>query len=117
LLAKLDQLLIDNPGFAMRTATLSMFALYLCSPRLKEYAYFELAIYAAVLVVDLPAIGIAAASIVAIVVPMLAMGSPTTFVNTFGQPIAALFCFYIFLRDLYPSFDRLKANGPVRSAY
>jgi hypothetical protein len=37
-----------------------MLALYLCAPRLKKYAYFELAIYAAMLVVDLPAIGIAA---------------------------------------------------------
>ena len=58
---KLDQLLIDNPRFAIRIATLSMLALYLCAPRLKEYAYFKLAIYAAMLVVDLPAIGIAAA--------------------------------------------------------
>jgi len=60
-LKKLDQLLIDNPRFAIRIATLSMLALYLCAPRLKKYAYFELAIYAAMLVVDLPAIGIAAA--------------------------------------------------------
>ena len=37
----------------MRLATLSMFALYLCVPRLKEYAYFEMAIYAAMLVADL----------------------------------------------------------------
>lgn len=111
LLEKLDRLLIDNPGFAMRMATLSMFALYLCSPRLKEYAYFELAIYVAMLVVDLTAIGMATVFTVSIVAPMLAMGSANAFVNTFGQTIAALFCFQIFLADLYPSFDRLKADG------
>jgi hypothetical protein len=112
-LEKLDQLLIDNPGFAMRMTTLSMLALYLCAPRLKEYGYFELAIYAAILVVDLPAIGIAAVFTVTIVAPMLAMGSSNAFANTFGQTIAALFCFQIFLLDFYPSFYRLKANRTV----
>lgn len=110
-LEKLDRLLIDNPQFAMRLATLSMFALYLCSPRLKEYAYFELAIYAATLVVDLTAIGIATVFTVSIVAPMLAMGSANAFVNTFGQTIAALCCFQIFLADIYPSFDRLKMSS------
>jgi hypothetical protein len=110
-LKKLDQLLIDNPRFALRLTTLSMFALYLCAPRLKEYAFFELAIYAAMLVVDLPAIGIAAVFVAAIVAPMLATGSPNAFVNTFGPTIAAVFCFEIFLLDLYPSFGRLKGNG------
>jgi len=110
-LKKLDQLLIDNPRFAMRMATLSMLALYLCVPRLKEYAYFELAIYAAILVVDLPAMGIAAVFTATIVVPMLATESPNTFVNTFSQTIVALFCFEIFLLDLHRSFFRLKKNA------
>jgi hypothetical protein len=110
-LKKLDQLLIDNPRFAMRMAVLSMLALYLCVPRLKEYAYFELAIYAAILVVDLPAMGIAAVITASIVVPMLATESPNAFVNTFSQTIVALFCFEIFLLDLRPSFFRLKKNG------
>ena len=110
-LSKLDRLLMDSPRFAMRLATLSMFALYLCVPRLKEYAYFEMAIYAAMLVADLPAIGIAAVCIGGIVVPALTIGSPNAFVNTYGQTVAALFCFEVFLLDLRPSFFRLKTNG------
>jgi len=89
-----------------------MFALYLCAPRLKEYAYFELAIYAAMLVVDLPAIGIAAVFTAAIVAPMLATESHNAFVNTYSQTMAALVCFWIFLLDLH-SFFRLQRNGEV----
>ncbi len=110
-LKKLDQWLIDNPQFAIRLATLSMLALYLCAPRLKEYAYFEMAIYAAMLVVDLPAIGMATVFTVAIVAPLLAAGSHNALVNTYGQTIAALFCFGILLADLHPSFVRLGKNG------
>ncbi len=112
----LDQLLIDNPRFAMRLATLSMLALYLCAPRLKEYAYFEMAICAAMLVVDLPAIGIASFFTAAIVVPMLANGSHYAFVNTYGQTIASLFCFEILLVDLHPSFVRLKKDGAIAAS-
>jgi hypothetical protein len=111
-LQKLDQLLIDNPRFALRIAVLFMFALYLCVPRLKEYAYFELAIYAAILVVDLPAIGIAAVFTATIVAPMLATESHNAFVNTYSQTMAALVCFWIFLLDLH-SFFRLQRNGEV----
>lgn len=115
-LKRLDQLLIDNPRFAMRTAALSMLALYLCAPRLKEYAYFEIAIYAAMLVVDLPAIGMATVFTAAIVVPMLATGSHYAFVNTYGQTIASLFCFEILLADLHPSFVRLGKVGAIATS-
>lgn len=110
-LRKLDRLLLDNPQFAMRLAMLSMLALYLCVPRLKEYTYFEMAMYAAMLVADLPAIAIAAVCIGGIVVPALAIGSPAALVNTFGQTVAALFCFEVFLLDLRPCFFRLRTNG------
>ena len=115
-LKRLDQLLIDNPRFAMRTAALSMLALYLCAPRLKEYAYFEIAIYAAMLVVDLPAIAMATVFTAGIVVPMLANGSHYAFVNTYGQTIASLFCFEILLADLRPSFVRLGKVGAIATS-
>jgi hypothetical protein len=93
-----------------------MLALYLCAPRLKEYAYFEIAIYAAMLVVDLPAIAMATVFTAGIVVPMLANGSHYAFVNTYGQTIASLFCFEIFLADLRPSFVRLGKVGAIATS-
>lgn len=69
--ARLDRWLIDHPRTAMRIMVLAMFAIYLCSPRLKEYSFFELALYAAILLVDLPAVALAAALIVGLLVPSL----------------------------------------------
>lgn len=63
----LDDWLMDHPDAAMRITVLAMFALYLCAPRLKVYAFFEAALYAAVLIVELPA---------AMVAIMLTMASP-----------------------------------------
>jgi hypothetical protein len=48
-----DGWLINHPEAAMRITVLAMYALYLCAPRLKEYAFFEVTLYAAVLVVEL----------------------------------------------------------------
>jgi hypothetical protein len=53
LLQAFDGWLIKHPEAAMRITVLAMYALYLCAPRLKEYAFFEVALYAAVLVVEL----------------------------------------------------------------
>jgi hypothetical protein len=53
LLQAFDDWLINHPEAAMRITVLVMYALYLCAPRLKEYAFFEVALYAAVLVVAL----------------------------------------------------------------
>jgi hypothetical protein len=108
-LEKLDQFLIDNSRFAMRIATLTMLALYLCAPRLKEYAFFELAIYAATLVVDLPTKWLAVTLAVTIAGPIVASGSQISqFIYQFNQTIAALFCYGVLLLDLYPTFLRLK---------
>lgn len=76
-----------------------MYALYLCSPRLKEYAFFELAIYAAVLIVDLPAMAIVAVLTVAILIPTSVSISGGAIEGGFLQLVAALLCFWVFLAD------------------
>jgi hypothetical protein len=109
----LDQFLIDNSRFAMRVATLTMLALYLCTPRLKEYSFFELAIYAAMLVVDLPAKWLSVILAVTIAAPIVANGlQMSQFIDQFNQTIAAVFCYAVLLRDLYPAFMRLKKKQP-----
>ncbi|GLR89331.1 hypothetical protein [Bradyrhizobium iriomotense] len=99
LATRLDRWLIDHPGEAARITVLAMYALYLCSPRLKEYAFFELAIYAAVLIVDLPAMAIVAVLTVAILIPTSVSISGGAIEGGFLQLVAALLCFWIFLAD------------------
>ncbi|WFU41080.1 hypothetical protein QA640_00565 [Bradyrhizobium sp. CB82] len=96
---RIDQWLIDHPREAARITVLAMYALYLCSPRLKEYAFFELAIYAAVLVVDLPAMAITAVLTVAILIPTSVSISGGAIEGSFLQLVAALLCFWVFLAD------------------
>jgi hypothetical protein len=96
-LRALDNWLTDHPVAAMRITVLAMYALYLCAPRLKEYAFFELALYAAVLVVDLPALMMAAVLTVAVGVPTLASVSGSAFMGGFGQLTIGLFCFWLLL--------------------
>ncbi|OAF06069.1 hypothetical protein AYJ54_20495 [Bradyrhizobium centrolobii] len=96
-LQALDQWLMDHPGAAIRFTVLAMYALYLCAPRLKEYAFFELALYACVLIVDLPATALAAVLTVAIIAPALASFSGSAFVGGFGQLATALICFWLLL--------------------
>ena len=98
-LERLDRGLIDHPGQATRITALSMYALYLCSPRLKEYAFFELAIYAAVLIADLRPMALAAVLTCGIALPNLASISGSTLLESFGQAAAALVCFWIMLFD------------------
>lgn len=95
-LRALDAWLVDHPDAAMRITVLTMYGLYLCAPRLKEYAFFEVALYAAVLVVDLPAALMAAVLTVAIAIPTLATVSGV-FVDGFGQLTIALICFWLLL--------------------
>lgn len=95
-LARFDRWLMDHPRAAMRLVLLAMYALYICAPRLKEYAFFELALYAAVLVLDLPAAALATVMAVAIVTPMLAI-SGNLFMGGFAQLATALVCFWILL--------------------
>ena len=97
LLARLDRWLIDHPQAAMRVTVLAMYGLYLCSPRLKEYAFFELAIYAAVLIVDLPAAALAAVLTIGIAVPTLVSLSGMSIEGNFIQIAVALVCFWIML--------------------
>ncbi len=111
-LAMLDRWLIDHPGMAKRITVLAIYALYLCAPRLKEYAFFELALYAAVLVVDLPAAALAAVLTVAIVAPTLASIFGNAFMGGFGQLATALVCFWILLpRRSEPSGLVVRAAG------
>ncbi|MBB4368824.1 hypothetical protein GGD63_001603 [Bradyrhizobium sp. cir1] len=97
LLQALDDWLVDHPGAAMRITVLAMYALYLCTPRPKEYTFFQVALYAAVLVVDLPAVVMVAALSVAVAIPILASASVTAFMGGYGQLTLALICFWILL--------------------
>jgi hypothetical protein len=92
-----DDWLVDHPDAAMRITVLAMYALYLCAPRLKEYAFFEVALYAAILIVDLPAAIVAAVLMVAVVIPTLASVSGNAFMGGFGQLTIALTCFWLLL--------------------
>ena len=106
---RLDAFLINNPRFAMRIATLGMIGLYVCVPRLKSYAFFELAIYAAMLVADLPRKSLAVVLAIAIAVPAIASGAQIwQFAYQFNQTVGAVFCYGILLLDVYPAFLRLK---------
>ena len=97
LLQAFDGWLIGHPEAAMRIAVLAMYALYLCAPRLKEYAFFEVALYAAILVVELPAAMMAAVLAIAVVIPTLASVSGIAFMGGFGQLAIALICFWLLL--------------------
>lgn len=96
---RLDRWLIDHPAEATRITVLAMYALYLCSPRLKEYAFFELAIYAAVLIVDLRAMAMAAVLTVAILIPTSVSIFGGAIEGGFLQLVAAQLCFWVFLAD------------------
>lgn len=97
LLTRLDRWLMDHPRAAMRITVLAMFALYLSSPRLKEYAFFELALYAAVLIVDLPATALAAFLAAGLACPALISLLGTAFEGSFILLIIALASFWILL--------------------
>ncbi|MCP3409551.1 hypothetical protein [Bradyrhizobium sp. CCGB01] len=93
----LDDWLMEHPDAAMRITVLTMYAIYLCAPRLKEYAFFEVALYAAVLIVNLPAATMAAVLTVGVAIPTLASISGITFRGGFGQLTFALICFWLLL--------------------
>jgi hypothetical protein len=105
---RLDRWLMDHPRAALRVTVLAMFALYLSSPRLKEYAFFELALYAAVLVVDLPAMALAGILTVGVAFPTLIslLGAP--FEGSFILLVIALICFWIVLIDFCAEPRRLE---------
>ncbi len=96
-MARLDRWLIDNRREALRITALAMLALYLCAPRLKEYAFFEPALYSAVLIVDLPATILAAVLIVGVAVPTFVSLSGVPIEGSIVQLAAALVCFWITL--------------------
>jgi hypothetical protein len=97
LLQAFDDWLINHPEAAMRITVLVMYALYLCAPRLKEYAFFEVALYAAVLVTSLSAVMMAAVLAIAVAIPTLASVSGIAFMGGFGQLAIALICFWLLL--------------------
>ncbi|WP_245444159.1 hypothetical protein [Bradyrhizobium sp. Y36] len=109
--SQLDRWLMDHPRAAMRITVLAMFALYLCSPRLKEYAFFELALYAAILVADLPVRPLAAFLSVGLIAPALISLTRTTLEGTFVLLVAALICFWILLLDFRAEPERLEMEG------
>ncbi|WP_063682576.1 glycosyltransferase 87 family protein [Bradyrhizobium stylosanthis] len=97
LLSAFDDWLVHHPAAAMRITVLAMYALYLCTPRPKEYTFFQVALYAAVLIADLPAALMVAALAVAVFIPILASASVTAFMGGYGQLTLALICFWILL--------------------
>ncbi|MHC4042699.1 hypothetical protein [Bradyrhizobium sp. 23AC] len=99
LLVRLDRWLMDHPRAAMRITVLAIFALYLSSPRLKEYAYFEPALYAAILLVDLPATALAAALTVGLLMPSLIFVTGISLEGNFIQLFSALMFFWVLLLD------------------
>ena len=108
--ARLDRWLIDHPREALRITTLAMYALYLCAPRLKEYAFFELALYGAILIVDLPAAALAAVLMTGVAVPTLASLAGLPIEGGFVQLAAALVCFWIML-GAWPSASALVVRA------
>ena len=96
-LRALDDWLMNHPDAAMRITVLTMYALYLCAPRLKEYAFFEVALYAAILITSLPAATMAAVLTIGVAIPTLASVSGITFMGGFGQLTIALICFWLLL--------------------
>ena len=114
---RLDRRLLANPRFAMRLATLAMLALALCAPRLREYSFFGLAVYAAMLVADLPPRELAVLFAVAIVGPLYAdlpgSRSALPYIAHFAQTLAAVFCYVVLLLDLKPAFTRLAPAGQI----
>lgn len=111
ILLRLDRWLIDHPQAALRLTMLAMYALYLCSPRLKEYAFFELALYAAVLIADLSALALGAFLVVGLLVPGLISVTGQMTEGGFSPLIAALVCFWILLRDLRAQSMRLAPDA------
>ncbi|MCP3445286.1 hypothetical protein [Bradyrhizobium sp. CCGUVB14] len=96
-LRALDDWLLDHPDAAMRITVLAMYALYLCAPRLKVYAFFEAALYAAILIVDLPAMMIAVMLTMAIAIPFAVAVAGVAFVDGFDLLTVAIVCFWIML--------------------
>jgi hypothetical protein len=109
--ARLDRWLIDHPQAAMRITVLAMYGLYLCSPRLKEYAFFELAVYGAALIVDLPAAALAAVLTIGVAVPTLVSITGITIEGGVVQVAVALMCFWIMLLDFRAEPERLQRKA------
>jgi len=93
----LDNWLMQHPEASMRITLLAMYALYLCAPRVKEYAFFEVALYAAVLIAGLPAATLAAVLTIGVAIPTLASVLGIAFMGGFGQLTIALICFWLLL--------------------
>jgi hypothetical protein len=96
-LQALDDWLMDHPDAAMRITVLAMYALYLCAPRLKVYAFFEAALYAAILIVDLPAAMVALVLTIVIAIPFVVAVVGIAFVDGFDLLTVAIVCFWIML--------------------
>ncbi|WP_298878256.1 hypothetical protein [uncultured Bradyrhizobium sp.] len=111
--ARLDRWLMNHPQAAMRITVLAMYGLYLCSPRIKEYAFFELALYLAVLVVDLSSSALTMVLIVAIAIPAVASIAGIAFEGRFALLAIALVCFWTMLLDFRGVPARDEPEGVV----
>ena len=107
-----DDWLMAHPDAAMRITVLAMYALYLCAPRLKVYAFFEAALYAAILIVDLPAVMVALVLTMAIAIAFVVAVSGIAFVDGFDLLTVAIVCFWIMLwAQKAPSTQMVRAAG------
>lgn len=111
---RLDRWLIDHPQAAMRFSVLAMYGLYLCSPRLKEYAFLELAVYAAVLIVDLPAAALAGVLTIGVAIPTVVSITGDTIEGSFIQIAVALACFWIMLLSQSAPVVRAAGGEPAQ---
>jgi hypothetical protein len=112
-LRALDDWLMNHPDAAMRITVLTMYALYLCAPRVKEYAFFEVALYAAVLIASLPAATMAAVLTIGVAIPTLASVMGIAFMGGFGQLTIALICFWLMLPR--QASEEVVPRGPIRA--
>lgn len=114
--ARLDRWLIDHRGEALRITALAMVALYLCAPRLKEYAFFEPALYSAILIVDLPAAALAAVLMSGVAAPALVALAGLSIGDSFVQLAAALVCFWVMLWAEYVASAQVVRAAGVEPA-
>ncbi len=109
-LSRLNSLLVTHPKFAMRVVLLSMVALFLCSPRLKEYGYFELSLYMAMLVVDLPIGELLLTYFLSIAIPILSnqpqLKLESLYFSGFDQLVVATFCYFLLIGNLGTNQER-----------
>lgn len=107
----LQKLLVREPRFALSMILFTMFAITILMPRVKEYGYFDAAVFAAPLLAMLPAQGAVLAGLAGILWPLLGnqprLGFHSVFHN-YDQPLAAIATYWIAVFYLAPLYQRLR---------